>query len=97
LQSDFEPARKGAASIGNEEATMNVHRDRITAPGMRDNDWAHTPDDDTRFAAGARRVGARTGAASSRVDDVSGDRGAIVVSDAKPGRRVVSGATPYWE
>lgn len=75
---------------------MNLHRDRITAPGMRDNDWAHTPDDDIWFAASARRAGGRRLVASSRTDGVADDAG-IREPDQQLGRRVVSGATPYWE
>jgi hypothetical protein len=31
---------------------MDLYRAGFTPPGVRDNDWAHTPYDDMRFAAG---------------------------------------------
>jgi sporulation protein YlmC with PRC-barrel domain len=34
---------------------MSLYRDGITAPGLRDNDWAHTPYDDMRLATAAGR------------------------------------------
>ncbi len=36
---------------------MNPYRDGIVAPGVRDNDWAHTSYDDMYFARTARVVG----------------------------------------
>jgi hypothetical protein len=49
---------------------MNSNGDRITAPGLRDNDWAHTPYDDMLFATGARAIGNREPGSQLRgVDD----------------------------
>jgi hypothetical protein len=49
---------------------MYPFRDGISAPGLRDNDWAHTPYDDMRFAAAGRGIGNREPGSSLRsVDD----------------------------
>jgi sporulation protein YlmC with PRC-barrel domain len=45
---------------------MSLYRDRITAPGLRDNDWAHTAYDDMRLAAGTAGRGYREAASSPR-------------------------------
>jgi len=62
---------------------MSLYRDRITAPGLRDNDWAHTPYDDMRFAANMSGIGNREPGSSLRgVDDDVDD--ARAYADPRP-------------
>lgn len=53
---------------------MSLYRDGITAPGLRDNDWAHAPYDDMRLAANAAGRGYREARSSLRdIDDGDDD------------------------
>jgi hypothetical protein len=67
---------------------MNPYRERISAPGVRDNDWAHTPYDDMRFAASAAGRGNREPGSSLRgVDDDVDDARVHDEATGTPSRR----------
>ena len=61
---------------------MNPYRNRITAPGVRDNDWAHAPHDDMRFAAANARGAARWRIANP-APDIAGVRPVVVAPGAE--------------
>ncbi len=56
---------------------MSLYRDRITAPGLRDNDWAHAPYDDMRLATNAAGRGYREAPSGLREVDDDGDEARV--------------------